>query len=250
MIGLATQAGMVGGGALTVPLSLSPTIWLDSDDATTLYDAITGGSNVALAGNIKRWEDKSGNDYHALQPTAANCPTRETGGISFNGSTDWLEMDYSVSFTEITVFAVWKSATTNGRIIDQRGTGAPGTITGWQLKQSNPASDISSTDDGAGEYKNRRSYTASTTDYHMSRMRANASTLTVFVDGAEITDPNDSAGSVNFSTTKSIVLGANQNGKTTQLFNGFIREILVFSTVLSAGDISDMEDYLTAKYSL
>ena len=39
--------------------------WLDASDDTTLFDAATGGSLPANNGSIGRWEDKSGNDYHA-----------------------------------------------------------------------------------------------------------------------------------------------------------------------------------------
>jgi len=39
--------------------------WLDASDSTTLFDAATGGSLPANNGSIGRWEDKSGNYYHA-----------------------------------------------------------------------------------------------------------------------------------------------------------------------------------------
>jgi hypothetical protein len=71
------------------PLSLSPALWLDGADATTLYDAPSGGALVAPLGVVARWEDKSGNGKHATQATAALRPTRTTaanglGGVKFN----------------------------------------------------------------------------------------------------------------------------------------------------------------------
>jgi hypothetical protein len=39
--------------------------WLDASDSTTLFDSLTGGSLPANGGGIGRWEDKSGNGYHA-----------------------------------------------------------------------------------------------------------------------------------------------------------------------------------------
>lgn len=59
------------------PLSLSPALWLDAADSSTLFDATTGGSTPADAGSVKRWRDKSGNDRHVTEATAA--PTRRTG---------------------------------------------------------------------------------------------------------------------------------------------------------------------------
>jgi hypothetical protein len=41
-------------------------IWLDASDETTIFDT---------AGSVYRWEDKSGNDYHATQATGANQPS-------------------------------------------------------------------------------------------------------------------------------------------------------------------------------
>ena len=71
-------------------------LWLDASDASTLYDATTGGSLVAVDGAIARWEDKSGNARHATQATSGNRPTRKTSvlngrdAILFDGSDDGL----------------------------------------------------------------------------------------------------------------------------------------------------------------
>lgn len=59
-----------------VPLTISGLqLWLDASDASTLYDATTGGSLVAADGTVARWEDKSGNARHATE--ASNKPTRK-----------------------------------------------------------------------------------------------------------------------------------------------------------------------------
>jgi hypothetical protein len=52
-------------------------LWLDAADASTLFNATTGGSLVAADGGVARWEDKSGNAAHAT--IASNGPTRKTG---------------------------------------------------------------------------------------------------------------------------------------------------------------------------
>jgi hypothetical protein len=53
-------------------------LWLDASDASTLYDATSGGSLVAADGAVARWEDKSGNARHATQATAGKRPVRKT----------------------------------------------------------------------------------------------------------------------------------------------------------------------------
>lgn len=58
------------------PLSLSPALWLDGADVSTMYDAPAGGALVAPLAAVARWEDKSGNAKHATQATPALRPTR------------------------------------------------------------------------------------------------------------------------------------------------------------------------------
>lgn len=59
------------------PSDLSPAIWLDAADSSTLFDAVSGGSTPADAGTVRRWQDKSGNLRHVTEATAG--PTRRTG---------------------------------------------------------------------------------------------------------------------------------------------------------------------------
>jgi hypothetical protein len=78
-------------------------LWLDAADASTLFDATSGGSLVAADGGVARWEDKSGNARHATQATSANRPARKTaiqGGkdvLRFDGSNDSLSIASSTA---------------------------------------------------------------------------------------------------------------------------------------------------------
>lgn len=78
------------------PLSLLPSLWLDASDSSTLFDATTGGSLPANGGDVKRWEDKSGNARHATQGTAGKFPTRVVAGkngkdvLNFDGTDDFM----------------------------------------------------------------------------------------------------------------------------------------------------------------
>ena len=96
------------------PLSLSPALWLDASDASTLYDATTGGSLVAADGAIARWQDKSGNARHATQATLANRPLLKTAiqnGKSvarFDGSNDFMVHGMTTTSGSFSIFAVTK----------------------------------------------------------------------------------------------------------------------------------------------
>lgn len=92
--------------------------WLDASDNTTLFDATTGGSNVAASGAVARWEDKSGNANHVTQSTANNRPTllaadlNSLDGLDFDGTNDSLGTSTAVANAPLTVFVVAKPDTT------------------------------------------------------------------------------------------------------------------------------------------
>ncbi len=61
--------------ASTLPFTTGLQLWLDSDDASTLFTD-SGCSASASAGNtVGCWQDKSGNGKHAIQASSAKEPT-------------------------------------------------------------------------------------------------------------------------------------------------------------------------------
>lgn len=101
------------------PAQISTALWLDSADATTLFDAVSGGSLVSADGAIARWQDKSGNARHATQATAGSRPLRKVAlqnskdAVRFDGTDDFFAYASSVfSYTgAASVFAVTKNTT-------------------------------------------------------------------------------------------------------------------------------------------
>jgi hypothetical protein len=55
-------------------LDLSPVVWLDAADATTI---------TASLGAVSQWNDKSGNGFHVTQAFGARQPL--TGAATING---------------------------------------------------------------------------------------------------------------------------------------------------------------------
>lgn len=72
--------------------------WWDASDASTLYDATTGGSVVAADGQVQRWQDKSGNGRHFIKDVN-DGPTRKTSirnsrdVIRFDGTQNYFKSD-------------------------------------------------------------------------------------------------------------------------------------------------------------
>jgi len=72
--------GSQGGGEAfnpNLPLTISGlALWLDADDATTLFQDSAGTTPAASDGDpVGQWADKSGNDRHATQATPGARPT-------------------------------------------------------------------------------------------------------------------------------------------------------------------------------
>ena len=67
-----------GGGGFS-PLDLSPNLWLDATDATTITE---------VSGDVSQWDDKSGNGNDVSQSTPANRPANG-GTINGNNAIEW-----------------------------------------------------------------------------------------------------------------------------------------------------------------
>lgn len=106
------------GGAFTTISIAGLRLWLDASDSATVLNSIGPDVPATNGQTIRRWNDKSGNGYHANQATGANQPLLETGvqnsrpGISFDGSNDHLVASVTgfQSLADITVFQVVKPA--------------------------------------------------------------------------------------------------------------------------------------------
>lgn len=89
------------------PLTLSPTVWYDPGDITTLFQDSAGTTPVTASGQpVGKMLDKSGNGYHATQATSTLRPiyTVSSGNsyLVFDGVDD--ELDFPVA--TITLAAV------------------------------------------------------------------------------------------------------------------------------------------------
>lgn len=107
--------------ALATPLDITtPTLWLDASDASTLYDATTGGSLVAANGLVARIEDKSGNVNHATQATLGARATLKAAiqnGLSilrFDGVRHYAGAANATTGNAKTVVALCKSSNATG----------------------------------------------------------------------------------------------------------------------------------------
>lgn len=88
------------------PAEISTELWLDAADAATISES---------GGAVSQWSDKSGNDRHATQGTAANKPTTGThtqnslNAMRFDGADDFFSIPGLSSLSQATIFIVLKA---------------------------------------------------------------------------------------------------------------------------------------------
>ena len=98
------------------PLDLSPALWLDASDTSTI---------TASSGSVSEWRDKSGNARHVSQGTAASQPTTGTATqngknvLSFDGG-DFLRFTTFPTIAQpytVVVMFNWTDITDNYRVV-------------------------------------------------------------------------------------------------------------------------------------
>jgi hypothetical protein len=228
-------------------------VWFDASDASTLYDATSGGSLVAADGAVKRWEDKSGNARHATEGT--NAPQRKTASINsldallFDGSNDRLAFSGNIDNSDghVTVFAVARRSSTSGiaQILNKDNSNvSPRTNQYIRVNDANVES-IWFQSGPTARTVLRGSISANTTFLATVRIGASegavslngfAGTPDANVSGIQRTNENTYIGDFAFAAT--------------QNFNGNICEIIAYNSALSDTDKDAVESYLMTKWGI
>jgi len=251
-------------------------LWLDASDASSLFDATSGGSLVAADGAVARWQDKSGSARHATQATSESQPQRKLGVaggrdiLRFDGvddffdSTDFLDL---TSGQQMTLFAVVKRAATGvtHAIVSKYGkSNASDSLTadGWafRLLSSNRADFFASTDEGSGSSARLSDSTVSASGFTALTVKAAAGSLsqaTIYRNSSTVASSATSSGAETLeNTSHAVTVGAlrytfnAQTFRYLQFFNGDIAEVLIYNAALSDSDRAAVESYLIAKWGV
>lgn len=249
-----------------VPLTISGLqLWLDASDASTLYDATSGGSLVAADGGVARWEDKSGNNRHFTQSTSSKRPARKTSQqnsldtLLFDGSNDSLIGSNFASGTGgLTIFSVVKRNATNAvHEIINKGVDNGGWL--FRLTDTNVAQ-ISSYRDSTLTNSTLRSTSSSVsaTGYTVLAMVAGSgafNTASIFRNGTSLTMGAAGEAGTNGRTPSSgsdpVRIGVQVYAEVDYFnYNGNIAEIIMYDSALSGTDREAVENYLLAKWAI
>lgn len=233
------------------PLDLTPQLWLDADDASTI---------TSSSGNVSQWNDKSGNGYHVTQATGTAQP--KTGTVTRNGrnvldfaGTDdrlFRETDTALgrNVTGLTVYWVASTDITNVQIIGfSQGTSTGTTrvlsginastqffASGRTLDADSVASANSSTLSTGTWYATCAVFDYANTDLNLYVNRTADGSNTSFQTATTTSNTDSLRLSVGSSITPSAYL------------NGQIAEILVYHSAHNSADRENVFDYLDGKW--
>jgi hypothetical protein len=258
--------GVNFGGAPVVafsPLNLSPILWLDASDTSTITES---------GGAVSQWNDKSGNGYNVTQATGTDQPTtgtRTQNGLNvldFDGSNDQLRSGNVVTqittSKALTQFVVVKSDRTNAAsegIVGAQRSGNFDYQSGWLQERRTTFLALSigvGASGGVSSYNAARFSDSSTSPMiyvlqisagagsKSAHVNATAKTLTTF-DGTMATSSFLSSGSGNHT----INIG-NRGTITNNAFDGWIGEVLLYDSSLSDADRESVTDYLIDKWGI
>ncbi len=241
-------------GQLWTPAQLTTALWLDAADASTIT---LNGSTVS------QWRDKSSNNRHADQTTAAIQPAYTTAGlnglntVSPNGSTTYLtfaDKDFARNMNAISYFAIIRRTS---------GSATDGNIIGWSAGSSIFARANLYIGSGGLRPGGRRLDANPFQSMGLNYTVANTSLVAAIFDYANAQLYCGLNGQTNYtarfngfqtegstSNTASVFAGIGWDGYPGNWFGGDIGEIVAFQSVLSLPDRQKLEGYLAWKWGL
>ena len=222
-----TSGGPAGGGGFVPSDVAGLQAWYTGDD----YDGTTA-------------TDLSSNSRNATQGTSGNRPSLQTAVINghdvmrFDGGDDFLDIASGISVSSYTVFVVAKlTPTFNAQsLVSGSSSGSPDlgiNSSDRMMQEKNGTALILA---GAADTTN-----GSFRIYHYTY---NGSTAYNYLDGVQ-----DSTG----SSSETFSAAINRLGRrfiTDQYVSGDVAEVIIYNSVLSGGDQTNVVGYLESKYGL
>jgi len=263
-------------------------LWLDASDASSLYDATTGGSLVAADGGVARWEDKSGNGRHFTQATSGSRPTRKTAiqnslaVLRFDGGDSVSMPSSTATFNflhdgDSTVFVVFKAGTTANpealywvmanNISDNSIDGKTGFYLRWDDRTSANADltdsliHLVSNSAGFARFVGNAKNGFPANTFALATVRGDIANATIASrsqirrnGGSAITllTGNTDAGTAlpTANASDNFTIGDQSGSVKGSGLNGDIAEIIMYDTALSDTDRAAVEGYLMSKWGI
>lgn len=237
----------------------NPALWLDASRSDSLFVENTFATPVTTDnGPVGGWKDLSGNNRHALQSQTTARPTWRTpingqnglGVMSFNGSTQWLDVASFPSLASgYTFYAVLKQPTATAAVFATDGAGTVGAAamlwaenspsTVYLLGVAQWGSKVSQSVAAGTPVGFIGNYDGShTTGNYFVRTSANASNLT-----GTMTQSTGAPAAGNARVGRA-------TGTQAYYFNSQIYELVVLPRQSNVAEDQAWKDYTTAKWGI
>ena len=224
----------VGASAFS-PLSLSPKVWIDASDTTTIS---TTSSNT-----VSGWADKSGNGFNLAQATGSKQPIysnavfNSLNCVAFNNAQAMQFTNLVVSATNYTIFVAFRGRATDSLIHDLFDA-QTGRLLLWQYQTPNNC---------AFAYLAGATYNtsiASPTNGACILTWDLGASPNVYLNGTAI---GSSPGYTQTAIGGTVILGSRYSSDQAYL-HGDIGEFILYAYTLPASDRSNVWSYLKAKW--
>lgn len=223
-------------------------VWLDASDSTTIRTGAGGISQATSGDAVSVWQDKSGNNRHANQTTAARQPiynsTAWTGSlptITFDGNDDGLVVNaFTMQNYSIGLITRLSSVSNVKAYLTKRTSTANGFF--WFLYTSNL---LNWDQSGSGNRISTTHTPTAGTDYIYTLVRPTTGTnRTQHVNGTQTVS---SSNNPDESNTYDLHIG-NDWSSASRGLPGRISELVITTSTLSASDREKLEGYLAWKW--
>lgn len=228
-------------------------LWLDASDSNTLYDSVSGGSLVTTNGaSVKRWEDKSGNGYHATEatsfPSLSTNAKNSKNAIDFSSSNFLSSSPTSTALTSQTVFLVFRfnTNTNYGRLFSQARLSFLPDYQGFiPIVRS-------ATNDAIIGYNNGGilgSNSIVQNNWYIVQSKHTGTSLSMTANAVTASTVNN----LNVTIDRfrlSAAINSNDSTDGSAFGNSLFAEVLVYSRAVDATDSTDITNYLNAKWAV
>jgi hypothetical protein len=232
------------------PLTLSPSLWLDLSDLTTLYQTNDTSTPVTADGQTVGYvADKSGNARHATQATAGSRPLYKTNiqnGKSvarFDGTDDHLAFSVPAGAAKTWFFVARKRS-------------APGTAPLYLWQHEGAESQIATDSDliAAGYYYWAPQALDVVTDIGVASVQVTSliglkfvstASMIIYANGTQTASIDPDNG---YATNTTCTIGDRVAG--SRAIDADVMEILMFASALSDTNRALVESYLNTKWSV
>lgn len=246
-------------GELFTPAALSPHLWLDATIIGSLDQASGGGTPVTADGDpVGLWRDQSGNSRNVTAATNGERPLYKTGiqhslpALLFDSVDDRLTMTnatYGLSqpFTAFVVFKYLNVTNNGGVLIDSYDNTQcvlyvnTDTADKYRSAANGPSGDVQIASDGTGAAGN----------WDILATVFNGASSSIAVNGSLRTDTGDvGANNPSGLSVGNIRGNASPIIANTYAWDGYIGEVIVFNSALSAANILLVNAYLAGKWGI